>query len=132
MAQKLTTRWTEPLIVEIPRLKKAFRINPITRGQMGRFFALDAEYGEEPDIGELDALRAKGLAILCEGSDVPLDQLTADEEMDLLWAINGLHFGVKPDDAAAIAQLLKKKAFVAELLQSLPTSTEKPSPSAPN
>jgi hypothetical protein len=111
----LILRWTEPLPIELPRLGIECELKPPTRAQMRRYYALDESSPEAPTPEQLDKLRGEAVAIFAEGTDIPADKLTADEELDILWAVLAIHNGHDPADAVALADLLKKKAVLGAL-----------------
>lgn len=131
---KAFLRWTEPLVFVLSRLGIECSVNPPTRGQMRRYYERADQTPEDASAAALDQLRGDTLAILCEGSDVPLDALAADEEIEILWAIIARHHGHDPADAIALQRLAaQKKSLLATLSASgsgdSPDSTATPSTS---
>ena len=99
-----------PLEIELPD-GRSFSIQPATRAQVRAVLALDPKEGTVETATEMDTRRAKQLAILVEGSNLPVDDLTAEQENEILAAIMAVHHGHDPADAVALQRLLKKKAI---------------------
>jgi hypothetical protein len=99
-----------------------------TRDQMRRVFERGPEPDETESAADLDRRRADELAIFCEGTDVPVGQLNAEEEIQIIQAIVAAHHGFDPADAAAAQFLsLKKKALLAGAQIASELSTTPPS-----
>lgn len=127
-------RHPEPLNFDLHRLGLECTVALPTRGQMRRAIELDPEGNEsrEETHADADARRALQLAILTEGSNLPLDRLTAEEEVQILHAIVAAHHGFDPGQAVALQQTLKKKAHVVALLGAWNALTATASTSPPS
>jgi len=107
-----------------------------TRGQMRRVAALDRDGRETAE--QLDEKRAAILAIVCEGTDLPLDTLSAEEEVKIVSAIMAAHHGFDATDAVAYQSALLKKKLAVEILalaaleKDSAISTSPPSSSLPS
>ena len=113
MAAALHLRHPEPLLLALDRLGRECLLPLPTRGQMRRAIELDPEPGAEESPADMDARRSLQLEILAEGSDLPVELLTAEEEVQVLHAIVAAHHGYDPAHAVALQQTLKKKALLA-------------------
>lgn len=116
-----------PLEIELPD-GRVFTLQPATRAQIRAVMALDPKDGTTETASETDERRAKQLAILAKGSSLPLNELTAEQENEILAAIMAVHHGHDPADAIALQQLLKKKALE---IAKLATSESQPSTPTP-
>ncbi len=83
---------------------------PPLRAQMRAALALDPEPGETETAAQADARRAEQVRILTDGSGLPVNELTALEELEILKAILTVHHGDDPAAAAALQRALKHKS----------------------
>lgn len=139
----------EPIYIERED-GSAYRLDPPTRAQVRACLALDPSGDVEEAPLEIDArVSAQLRALVGDGAvrvdaqthqpiagaaPLPLDELSSDEEQQLIWALMARHLGHDPAHAVATQQALGK-VFAPRLARgesndTTPTASPSPSTSA--
>ncbi len=93
---------------------RTFVIPTPTRGKMNAVFALDPKAADEPEApGDYTARIARQLAILSEGSGLPIEGLNPYEAFQILNALTVHHFGGSASAAVAVQRVFTERALAA-------------------